>query len=166
MGNDVEVRRATRADAQRIAQIYNGYVRDTVITFETEPVPVEEMAQRIERTIARYDWLVAESNREIVGYAYYGQFRTRAAYDHTVESTVYVAAGNMRRGVGRTLYAALMRSARERGFREVIGVIALPNPESTALHATMGFAEAGVLKRVGYKFGAYIDVAIWQLSLA
>ena len=159
------LRAATTDDAEAIAHIYNHYVRETIITFETEPVGVAEMARRIGSVGAKYDWLVAEADGELAGYAYYGQFRTRAAYDHTVESTVYVAHDGMGKGVGKALYTELLSAARRRGYREVIGVIALPNPASLALHAAMGFVEVGLLERVGFKFGEYIDVGLWQVSL-
>ena len=159
------LRAATTDDAEAIARIYNHYVRETIITFETEPVGAAEMARRIGSVGAKYDWLVAEADGELAGYAYYGQFRTRAAYDHTVESTVYVAHDGMGKGVGKALYTELLRAARRRGYREVIGVIALPNPASLALHAAMGFVEVGLLGRVGFKFGEYIDVGLWQVSL-
>lgn len=159
------LRAATAGDAEAIARIYNHYVRETIITFETEPVEVSEMARRIASISVKYDWLVAEADGKLAGYAYYGQFRTRAAYDHTVESTVYVAPDGMGKGVGRALYSELLAAARRRGYREAIGVIALPNPASLALHAAMGFVEVGLLKRVGCKFGDYIDVGLWQVSL-
>lgn len=163
---DITIRRATPADAPAIAAIYNGYVEGTVISFETEPVPVEEMAGRIQDRLSRYDWLVAERQGALIGYAYYGQFRTRAAYDHVVESTVYIAEDAVGLGLGQRLYAEMIDSARSKGFREVIGVIALPNDASERLHERMGFVLVGRLPRVGFKFGRYIDVSFWQLSTA
>lgn len=162
---DFTIRRAVPADAAAIAEIYNGYVEKTVISFETEPVPVAEMAQRVADRLSRYDWLVAERQGRLIGYAYYGQFRTRAAYDHVVESTVYIAGDALGLGLGRRLYAELIQSARDKGFREIIGVIALPNDASEQLHERMGFVRVGHLPRVGYKFGRYIDVSFWQWSL-
>jgi L-amino acid N-acyltransferase YncA len=105
-------------------------------------------------------------NQQVIGYAYYGSFRTRVAYHHTVESTIYLSPESAGKGFGRSLYAKLIESVRDHGFREVIGVIALPNPQSIALHRKMGFAEAGVLKTVGHKFKKCIDVGLWQLSVA
>jgi phosphinothricin acetyltransferase len=164
VNSDITIRQARTSDAEAIAAIYNGYVETTVISFETEPVPVTEMAQRIQDRLARYDWLVAEREGQLIGYAYYGQFRTRAAYDHVVESTVYVAEDAVRLGVGRRLYADMIASAQAKGFREIIGVIALPNDASEQLHARMGFTLVGRLPKVGYKFGRYIDVSFWQWS--
>jgi L-amino acid N-acyltransferase YncA len=160
------MRPVTAGDAERIAEIYNWYVLNTIITFETDVVSPQEMTKRIQENFINHDWLVGEVNQKVVGYAYYGPFRARAAYNHTVESTIYLSQGSMGKGYGRTLYAQLLQSVKDRGFREAIGVIALPNPQSIALHRAMGFAEVGVLKRVGYKFERYIDVGLWQLSVA
>jgi L-amino acid N-acyltransferase YncA len=162
----MQMRRATAGDAARIAAIYNWYILHTIITFETDVVGPQDMTNRIEEKTLNHDWLVGEVNQEVVGYAYYGPFRAGAAYNHTVESTIYLAPESLGKGFGRTLYAQLLESVKGRGFREAIGVIALPNPQSIALHRALGFAEVGVLKRVGYKFGRYVDVGIWQLSLA
>jgi len=156
----------TAEDAERIAAIYNWYILNTIITFETDVVSPEEMTKRIKEKIIKYDWLVGEAGQEVIGYAYYGPFRPRAAYHYTAESTIYLAQKCMGRGLGRALYVQLLESVRSRGFREIMGVIALPNPQSIALHRAIGFAEVGVLKRVGYKFGRYIDVGLWQLSIA
>ncbi len=162
----MHVRRATAGDAERIAEIYNWYILNTIITFETALVSPQEMQTRIQEKLLSHDWLVGEVNQEVIGYAYYGLFRTRAAYHHTVESTIYLSQESIGKGFGRTLYGKLLESVKDHGFREVIAVIALPNPQSIALHRTLGFAEVGVLKNVGYKFGRYIDDGIWQLSIA
>jgi L-amino acid N-acyltransferase YncA len=161
----MRMRQATAGDAERIADIYNWYILNTIITFETDVVSPQEMKKRIQEKTITHDWLVGEVNQEVIGYAYYGPFRARAAYNHTVESTIYLSQENLGQGFGRVLYAKLLESVKARGFREVIGVIALPNPQSVALHRAMGFAEVGVLKRVGYKFARYIDVAVWQMAI-
>lgn len=161
----MQMRRATAGDAERIAEIYNWYILHTIITFETDVVSPQEMKNRIQEKSITHDWLVGEVNQEIIGYAYYGPFRARAAYHHTVESTIYLAQESIGQGFGRALYAQLLESVKSRGFREVVGVIALPNPQSIALHKALGFEEVGVLKKVGYKFGRYIDVSLWQMSM-
>ena len=123
------------------------------------------MTNRIRSKTAKYDWFVAEEEGMIAGYSYYGEFRTRAAYDHTVESTVYVSETRKRRGIGGALYDRLIDSAKNKGFREMIAVIALPNSESVALHEKKAFREVGVFNAIGYKFGEYIDVVFMQKSL-
>lgn len=161
----MRIRQATVDDAMRIAEIYNWYILNTIITFETEIVSPQEMQHRIRDKLQNHDWLVGEVNHALCGYAYYGPFRARAAYQHTVESTIYLSQESIGHGFGRVLYTQLLESVENRGFREVVGVIALPNPPSIALHRKVGFAEIGTLKNVGYKFGTYIDVGLWQMSV-
>lgn len=162
----LHVRQATERDSESLTEIYNWYIRNSIATFETRPISVAEMTQRISEKLLQHDWLVGISDDQIIGYAYYGSFRTRAAYNHTVESTIYLADTATGRGFGKPLYRALITSAMHRGFREMLGVIALPNPGSVKLHAALGFREVGYLPRVGYKFEQYIDVGFWQRSLA
>lgn len=161
----MNIRQVKDDDIARITEIYNWYILNTTITFETEAISLLEMKRRVQDKIANYDWLVGEFNQEIIGYAYYGSFRSRPAYNHTVELTVYLAQESVGKGFGKSLYSELIQSAEEHGFRELIGVIALPNPKSTMLHQKLGFEEIGVLKKVGYKFDEYIDVGIWQKSI-
>lgn len=161
----MNIRRATIADAAAIAEIYNRYILNTTISFELTPVGVGEMQSRIMDKLEHYDWLVGEIGGEMVGYAYYGTFRPREAYHHTVESTIYIAQKLTGQGYGKLLYQSLIESAKTHGFREMVGIIALPNPTSVALHEGLGFKMVGVNKGVGYKLGRYIDVGIWQLSL-
>jgi L-amino acid N-acyltransferase YncA len=159
------IRKATEEDAEAIAKIYNWYILNTPITVETEPVSQNEMKRRILKKRLKYDWLVAVIGQEIVGYAYYGAFRERGAYNYTVESAIYIPLKSIGMGFGRILYSNLIESAKKCGYLEMVGLIALPNPGSVALHRKMGFHEVGVLRNVGYKFEKFINVGIWQLSL-
>lgn len=159
------IRCATPGDAASILQIYNWYIQNTIITFETEPVTVDEMKNRINNILTKYDWLVAEVDNQVVGYAYYGQFRTRIAYNHTVETAIYFSKDYSGKGYGRLLYQHLFESARNKGYRELIGVISIPNPESISFHQKNGFVEAGMFKNVGFKFGRYLDVVFMQKTL-
>jgi L-amino acid N-acyltransferase YncA len=161
----MKIRRAKIEDAQCIIDIYNWYTINTIITFETDPVSLAEMQERIREKLQNHDWLIAEIDNEIVGYAYYGVFRARAAYRHTVESTIYLSKEYKGRGLGVPLYSALTESAKNKGFREMLGVIALPNPESVNLHEKLGFKEAGIMKNIGFKYGRYIDVVILQKTI-
>lgn len=161
----MKIRQAKSVDAVEIADIYNWYILNSIITFETDVVSTEEMTIRINEKLQNYDWLVGEVDDKVIGYAYYGAFRARAAYSHTVESTIYLTQEAKGRGFGRLLYTQLIESAMEHGFREMIGVIALPNCESVSLHEKIGFSKVGILKNVGYKFGDYIDTGMWQKSL-
>src|ERR1700683_909488 len=159
---NLKIRRATENDAARLVEIYNPFVLSSTVTFEETPVDAKEMGRRIEEKLLKHDWLVGELNENIAGFAHYGTFRPRAAYGHTVESTIYMAEGYSGRGLGRELYSALIRSAAEKRYRELIGVIALPNPASIALHERLGFQQIGLLSGVGFKLGRYVDVSLWQ----
>jgi L-amino acid N-acyltransferase YncA len=158
------VRACTTADAKAIAEIYNHYVRETVVTFEETPVSAAEMAQRIAEVGARFPWLVWD-DEGVVGYAYASAWKARSAYRFAVETTIYLAAGRDGRGIGSKLYAALLAELKTRGFHSVIGGVALPNPASVALHEKLGYRKIAHFAEVGWKLGRWVDVAYWQLIL-
>ena len=159
------LRKAYPGDAQAICDIYNPYVRDTIITFEQDPVAPPDMGGRIRAVSAEYPWLVAEVDRSVVAYAYATRWRSRAAYDNTVESTIYVKSGATGSGVGYSLYMALLEELRRRAVHAVVGCIALPNPGSVAFHERCGFRKVGHFPETGRKFGRWVDVGFWQLVL-
>jgi phosphinothricin acetyltransferase len=159
------IRPATPFDAAAIATIYNPYVADTIITFETAPVAVEEMAGRIQRTLENYPWYVREEDGRILGYSYASQWKSRSAYRFSVESTVYVAQDQYRKGVGASLYRTLLPELRARGFHAALGGISLPNAASVALHEHCGFTWVGTLPEVGWKLDRWVDVGYWALVL-
>jgi len=160
------VRPATVADAEAVASIYNHYVTNTIVTFEEEPIPVPDMARRMEQVAAAsLDWLVAELDRRVIGYAYAGRWHTRAAYRFSTEVTVYLDSEHVGKGVGSQLYAALFPQLRARGIHAVLGGIALPNAASVALHERCGLEKVAHLREVGFKFGRWIDVGYWQRTL-
>ena len=132
---DVIVRPATEADSEALARIYNHYIQNTVITFEEEPVSVPAMATRMAETRdLSLPWLVAEVGNAVVGYAYARKWRVRSAYRFSVETTIYLERGHEGRGVGTTLYSALLPILRAGGIHVAIGGVALPNEASVALH--------------------------------
>jgi L-amino acid N-acyltransferase YncA len=163
---DIVIRPAVAGYSGAIAEIYNHYVAETVITFEEEPVSAPEMARRIEEArSASLPWLVAEREGKVVGYAYASQWRARSAYRFSVEVTVYLDPGYPRRGIGSRLYEALLPELKTRGIHAALGVIALPNEASVALHEKFGFAKVAHLREVGLKFDRWVDVGYWQLML-
>jgi len=164
MDGGLAIRSATPADAADVASIYAWYVENTAITFEVDPVPAAEMARRIDAVLAAHEWLVLERDSELVGYAYASRFHERAAYVHATESTIYLRHGLGGRGLGAALYAELVRRTFARGYRHMIGAIALPNEPSVRLHERLGFRKAGHLVRIGHKLGRWIDVGSWQLE--
>jgi phosphinothricin acetyltransferase len=159
------IRHCLPSDAARICEIYNHYVRETVITFEEEPVAESEMASRIREIGARWTWLVAEDGGTVAGYAYASAWKTRSAYRYSVESTVYIAPEQTRRGFGLLLYRALIAALGALNIHYVTGGIALPNPASVALHERLGFRKIGHFSEVGFKLDRWVDVGYWELIL-
>ena len=157
------VRAAVVDDAEACAAIYAPYVTDTVISFETEPPSVSEMAGRMAASVA---WFVLEDAGRVVGYAYASPFHARAAYRWSVEVSVYLEMGRRRSGAGRALYSVLLEDLRVRGYRNAMGGMTLPNAASEGLHRALGFELVGVYRRVGYKNGSWWDVAWTQKVLA
>ena len=159
------IRDAVPGDAGACAAIYAPYVRDTAISFETDPPTAEEMAGRIAEAQRAHAWLVLEVDGEVVGYAYGGPFMARAAYRWAASVSVYLAPGRRRTGGGRALYEALFGRLAERGSRVLLAGVALPNEASTGLHLALGFEPAGTYRRVGWKLGRWHDVAWYQRAL-
>ena len=165
MNENCEIRLATEADAEAMLSIYAPVVRDTAISFELEPPPIDEFRSRIRSTLTRTPWLICEIDGSVAGYAYAGPLRTRQAYQWSVEVTVYVHADYRRLGVGSAVYTSLFECLRLMGYMNAYGGIALPNPGSVGLHESMGFFHVGTYRNVGYKLGAWHDVGWWQLEL-
>lgn len=159
------IRPATAADAAAICAIYNHYVAHTTISFETDTVAAPAMAQRIAEVQAQFPWLVYEEQGRLLGYAYASKWKPRAAYRHSVESSVYLHPEAGGRGIGKLLYARLFEQLKPLGVHLVIGGIAQPNPASVALHERLGFVKVGQFNEVGYKLGRWVDVGYWQLKL-
>lgn len=159
------LRLATADDAPQIADIYGPLVADTAITFEIDVPSVDEMRQRIVGTSMRFPYLVADDAGTVLGFAYGGRHRRRAAYAWSSDVAVYVAAGTRRSGVGRGLYTALLDLLTAQGYANAFAGIALPNDASIGLHQATGFEPVGVYTSVGYKLGTWWDVAWWQRRL-
>jgi phosphinothricin acetyltransferase len=164
-GVDFHIRAATAHDAQACAAIYAPYVTNTAITFETEPPDATTMAERITSAVRTHAWLVHEVDDRVVGYAYGGPFKARAAYRWSCEVSVYLERGLRRTGVGRALYTALFDRLAERGFRTAVAGMTLPNDASVGLHRAMGFEPVGTYRRIGWKHGAWHDVAWTQRTI-
>lgn len=160
------VRQIQASDADRVAEILNFYIANTTITFRKDAMLPEEVCRSIEKTKEKYDWLALELEGNLVGFAYYGSFREKEAYRFTVESTIYLHPEYGGKGYGKILYNALIDNARQKGFKEMIGGIALPNVASIKLHTALGFEKVAHFKNIGFKFDRWIDVGFWQRSLS
>ena len=160
------IREAKHTDAEALCEIYNHYIRNTVITFEEEVVDAEIFRARIEKTQSLgLTWLVAIDNNMPVGYAYSSPWHTRSAYKHTVEISVYLSPSATSKGWGTKLYAALFNKLKETSIHVAIGGITLPNPASVALHEKFGMQQVAYFKEVGFKFDKWLDVGYWQVTL-
>jgi phosphinothricin acetyltransferase len=160
------LRLATPSDAGDCLDIYRPFVETSHTTFETEVPTVDEFARRIESTLQIRPWIVAEENGRVIGYAYASPIKDRIAYQWSVEVAIYVTPESRGHGVGRSLYAALFRCLAGQGFVNAVGIIALPNAPSIALHESLGFEKISHLKSIGYKLGAWHDTTWWQKRLA
>jgi L-amino acid N-acyltransferase YncA len=161
----VRIRLAHDGDADAIAAIYRPVVENTAISFETIAPDRHEISRRLSETMTEYPWLVCERDGLVAGYAYATRHRVRAAYQWSVDTSVYIADARKRSGVGRGLYQSLFAILAAQGFFNAFAGIALPNPASVALHEAMGFQKLGVYRNVGFKFGEWRDVGWWQLTL-
>lgn len=159
----VAIRSAALGDLPRITEIYNHYVIDTPITFDLERQTPEQMTKWFAGHNAggRYRMFVAEEEGVVIGFAGTGRFRDKAAYDTSVEATIYCADGTAGRGIGSMLYRALFDAIKNEDIHRIVAGITLPNDASLALHRKFGFTEVGVYREVGRKLGRYWD-AMWM----
>jgi phosphinothricin acetyltransferase len=164
---ETQVRAGTIDDVPALTEIYNHYVVNTTITFDLRPfTPAERRPWFDEHTAGgRHRLLVAVEDERVRGYATTSRWRPKAAYDTTVESSVYVHADAVGRGVGTAVYAALFESLSTEDVRTIVAGVSLPNAASVTLHERFGFRRVGVFHAVGRKFDRYWDVAWYQRPL-
>jgi phosphinothricin acetyltransferase len=158
--SEPRVRVAREDDLASIDEIYNHYILHTPITFDVEPwTPLERRAWFAAfGALGRYRLFVAEQDGGVVGYAASRRFRDKAAYETSVETSVYVAPGLGARGIGSALYGVLMEALGEEDVHRAVAGVTLPNPASLALHARFGFSPVGTFDEVGRKFGRFWSV--------
>lgn len=163
----VVVRDACDDDMEAIQRIYSVYVLGGLATFEEAPPSIEEMSRRRRTVIdAGLPYLVATNGEQITGFAYATAYRARPAYRYTIEDSVYVDSGLIRKGVGSALLSALIQRCEEGEWRQMIAVIGdSENAGSIALHKLHGFELIGILKRVGFKLGQWVDTVLMQRAL-
>lgn len=162
------IRKVRLKDAQAICNIYNYYIDKTIITFEEESIDAAEMEKKIRQTKTKLPWLVyCDENNEdkVLGYAYASIWKSRSAFQYSVESSVYIDKNHAGKGIGTKLYEELINKLISLGYHAVIGGIAIPNDDSIKLHEKLGFEKVAHFNQVGKKFGKWIDVEYWQLPL-
>lgn len=163
----MRIRAATAADIEAIAAIYGHHVRTACASFEIDPPDAAEMARRHADIVSRnLPYLAADLEGVVTGFAYAGPYRTRPAYQYTVEDSIYIHPGYLGRGLGKALLSELIAQCEIVGARQMIAVIGdSANAASIRLHASFGFRHVGVLESVGFKFGRWVDIVLMQSSL-
>ncbi len=167
--NDVTIRPATPDDAEQLLRIYAPYITGTAITFEYVVPTVDEFRARIEGTLRKYPYLVAQTaDGQIVGYAYASAFKGRAAYDWAIETSIYLRQGQSGHGLGRMLHDALQEELQEMGILNMCACITAPRGEdpyvtdnSIRFHDHLGYRMVGRFLQCGYKFGRWYDM-VWM----
>jgi phosphinothricin acetyltransferase len=161
------IRSAAGGDLGRLTEIYNHYVVTSPVTFDLEPVSIEQRRPWLleHRDTGRHRLLVAEEDGVVIGYASTSRFRERAAYDTTVEASVYCAPEAVGRGIGTSLYRELFGAIAGEDINRIVAGITLPNLASVALHRSFGFVQVGIFTQNGRKFGRYWDVAWFERPL-
>ena len=157
----MNIRSVQFADAKAIRAIYQPYVTETAITFEVDVPTVQEFEERITQTLAHFPYLVAEEEGIVVGYAYASTYYARAAYDWTVELSIYISKEARGQGIGSALYDALEEELQARGYLRFLACIAFPNEASLAKHEKRGYVQVAHFPKVGYKFEQWHDI-IWM----
>ncbi len=162
------VRAAGDNDLAAITDIYNHYIRETPITFDLETFTPESRRDWFEQfsDSGRHRLIVSELDGAVVGYVCSTRVRPKAAYDGSVEVTIYVRIGEEGKGIGRTLYTALFEALATEGIHRAYAVITLPNEASIHIHEAFGFVKVGSMHEVGRKFDKYWDVAWYEKSFS
>ncbi|MFK8186460.1 MAG: N-acetyltransferase family protein [Phormidesmis sp.] len=156
------IRDVRAVDIDALTEIYNWYISKTTITFDLKPYTVEQRRERWMShysTVGRYRLIVAEVDGQVVGYATSSQLRVKAAYDPSVEVSIYVSPKVHRLGLGSLLYEKLFEQLKDEDVHRIYAGVTLPNEPSLAFHKKFGFVEVGRFNEVGRKFGQYWDVA-------
>jgi phosphinothricin acetyltransferase len=166
MRPDARIRLLRPGDAPALREIYRPYVEAGPYSLEYALPSPEEWQARVEGIAAEYPWLVCEQGGKPTGYAYGSRHRARIGYSWAAESSIYLAEEAQGRGIGRVLYEALLGLLRLQGYVQVLAVIGLPNARSLAFHQSLGFAEAGIFRSIGFKAGRWQDTVCLQLALA
>ena len=166
--SEILIRPAERRDVTRLTEIYNYYVLNTAVTFDIEPYTVEKRYTWFEqfRSTGRHRLFVAEQDGAVLGYAGTTRFRAKAAYDTTVETTIYCDQNAIGKRLGSRLYHALFDALKNEDVNRLVAGYTLPNDASATLHARCGFKPVGIYTEVGRKFGRYWDVAWTERPLA
>ncbi|MGY4104176.1 N-acetyltransferase family protein [Ignavigranum ruoffiae] len=163
--SELFIRTAQKSDAAAILEIYQPYVSQSTVTFETVTPSLAEIEHRILHTLTNYPYLVGEIDGQIIGYAYARRFRERQAYASTAEMSLYLDRTIRGKGYGQLLLSALENALQDRGISNLISIVEASNYGSLKFHEKNGFIRSGFLARVGYKFDQWLDIHILSKAL-
>ena len=164
--SDLVIRPYSPADIPAVTRIYGHYVRDTVITFETEEPDEAEMANRFSAIAGKgHPLLIAEEDGQVIGYAYASTYRPRAAYRFTCEDSIYLAPDAVGKGLGGLLLTRLIEDSTKAGLKQMLAVITAERANSIRLHEKHGFRFIGRYEALGYKFDRWLDIVHMQRAL-
>ena len=159
------IRDLEEGDLTRLTKIYNWYIRNTEITFETEELSTEAFSQRAKGIQKRYPYLVLEEEGKVMGYAYLDTFNTRAAYDWTADLSIYLDQSVRGKGYGSMLMEAILRMAKRDGYYNVVSLITQGNTGSEKIHEKFGFVRKALFENYGYKNGKWLGVTYYSKAL-
>jgi len=164
---EIEIRRVVQDDLPALLAIYNHYIVHTPVTFDIEPRTLEQRQAWLDgfAPSGRHQCFVAEREGRAIGWVCSGRFKEKAAYDTSVETSIYLAPGEVGKGLGRRLYRTLFEALAGEDVHRAFGGITLPNDASVGLHLAMGFSHVGTYREVGRKFGRFWDVAWYGRTL-
>ncbi|MDF2510495.1 MAG: sortase-like acyltransferase [Herbinix sp.] len=160
-----KIRLATGEDAAAILSIYEPYILNSAITFETETISIEDFKRRMAKVQGQFPWLVYEEEGRVVGYAYASSYRERAAFAWDCECSVYIAKEAHRKGIATKLYLELLDRLKAQGYYNVYAFITYPHDSSVELHKKFGFREVGIFYKTGYKQGKWWDLIVMEKAL-
>lgn len=165
MNSNIQIRMAHEEDAERLLEIYAPYCKETVITFEYDVPSLDEFRGRIRHVLEKYPYLAAEMDGKIVGYAYATPYKSRAAYQWNVETSIYLDMDYRDKGIGSLLYEKLIELLEKQRVRNIYACVTLPNEGSEAIHKKFGFTLMGRFPKSGFKAGEWHDIGWFEKHL-
>jgi L-amino acid N-acyltransferase YncA len=163
--NQLQIRLARESDLPIINDIYNHYVVNSTCTYQMEPEKMEDRARWFAAHGVKHPVTVVEVDGNVLGWGSLSKFHQRAAYQNTVENSIYIYHEQRRKGLGAAILTDQIRRARETGHHTILAIIDADQVGSIGLHEKFGFARAAHLKQLGFKFGRWLDVVYMQLML-
>lgn len=165
MHESKKIRLVSESDTKAILEIYKPFIKNTVITFEYEIPTIAAFSERIKSIQKKYPYLVCEIDGSIVGYAYASEYNTRAAFDWSVELSIYINPKYHRKNIATALYSCLLKLLKLQGFYNAYALITSPNPQSEGFHTAFGFKPISFYPEIGYKFGIWHSLKCYELTI-